>query len=370
MVDMREFIQFSTLLNLSIRDVEFNDQDTKRICEINQEIGQSRMMELACKVKMLPFVAKTMTEMQIDTNTWQPILLRYRERNRAVIEELARVYEQFASEGVQKVFVSENFGAMLAAGGDIGLFASGDADNYADIEEREKLCATFESRGYKHKDRYVGNLLISTEFTHERRLPKGFSLGIDYYPLSRLTLPCFIDADQFVDWSNVRRYEATTIQLPPADALMYICLLHISLHSFCRAPAIRLYRDIVNASCVITGRDWENIAAWAKRDKTCRRIATAGRISHEIAGTDIPQIITELAGESNKHLFSIAFDKQNCVLRPEPSRLEVLRIETSCSDQGLVHGVGGILFPDKQWMRTVYGSCGVSAHLKQLRKVL
>ena len=63
------------------------------------------------------------------------------------------------------------------------------------------------------------------------------------------------------------------------------------------------------------------------------------------------------------------FTKKNDLIY-EPSGLKVLQIETLCDDRSILHGILSILFPDKHWMKKVYGSCGLLAHMKHFLKVL
>ena len=360
-----KFIRFSTLANASVR-AELPAKDEKeKLKRIALELGGENLLTMAKQAKMLPFLAKLMLALEADPQVWQPVYDRYAERNAQVIAELDRVYAALTAAGCKKLFASENFGAMLAADGDMALFASGDVDNYVDAEEYPVVKQVMTSLGYRCEERFAGALFISATFEHPERLPEGFAFGFEVFPLTRLTQPCAVRTDDFTDWTKLRNYRDTAILLPPREALLYICLLHISLHSFCRAPAIRLYRDIVNAADGLTDAEWERVAAQAKRDRTERRLYTSAYLSNRIAGTTLrvgqkPKI---------KKLLKLVFDEENGVLLPEPSRLRVMRIEIASHDRSAAAGLKEMLLPDKAWRKSAYGSGGLRGIARHWKRI-
>jgi len=360
-----KFIRFSKLANASIRADLPPKSEKEKLRGIALELGGATLLTMAKRAKMLPFLAKLLLSLEIEPEVWQPIYDRYAERNALVIAELDRVYTALTAAGCKKVFVSENFGAMLAADGDTALFASGDVDNYVDGEEYPVVKRVMTSLGYRCEERFAGALFISATFEHPERLPEGFHFGFEVFPLSRLTQPCPVRADDFTDWTKLRSYRDTAILLPPREALLYICLLHISLHSFCRAPAIRLYRDIVNAADGLTDAEWARVAAQAKRDRTERRLYTAAYLSNQIAGTALPIARKPII----KWLLKLVYDEKNCVLLPEPSRLRVMRIEIAAHDRSIAAGLKEMLLPDKAWRKSVYGSSGLRGIVRHLKRI-
>ncbi|MBQ6431390.1 MAG: nucleotidyltransferase family protein [Oscillospiraceae bacterium] len=359
------FIQFSKLANASVRE-DLAQEEKQELIRLARELGEETLLAKATQAKMLPFLAKLMLVLKVAPQTWQPIYDRYAERNRQIIAELDRVYAALTAAGCRKLFVTENFGAMLAACGDTALFASGDVDNYVDAEEYPAVKRVMTSLGYRCEERFTGALFISANFEHPERLPQDFHFSFEVFPLSRLTQPCTVKTDDFTNWAQLRTYRDTAILLPQRDALLYICLLHISLHSFCRAPAIRLYRDIVNAADGLTDAEWARIAAQAKRDHTERRLYSAAYLSNRIAGTALP-----IAQEPKiKQLLKLVYDEKHGVLLPEPSRARVMRIEIASHDRSAAAGLKDTLFPDKDWRRSVYGSGGMSGIIRHLKRIV
>ena len=363
---MTELNDFYALL---IRGDDLTEEELARLRKIYAEIGREQIFRMVTGKKILPFAARTFSMYGFDTAFWEKHLQRLRTRNRKILRCMDEAYASLRQHGVQKMFVSENFGALLSAQADIGLFASGDVDNYADPAEKEGIYQAFEALGYTRKERYAGLHQIAAEFfpPEDMDVPEKFYISVDFYPLARLKLPCFVQTDQFVDWRQLTRYGDTAVVLPPPNALMYICMLHISLHSFSRAPDIRLYIDLLNMSK--TRIDYAAIREWCMRDHTCTRAAVAAELANRLMKTQIPDEITQLSGRKEK-IEKIVYDAAKNDLIYEPSGIKVLRIEALCNDRNLVCGVLDILSPDKNWMKRVYGSSGLAAHVKHLIKVL
>lgn len=354
---------------LLIRGANLSEAEQAHITKAYHELGKEQFYLQMQKKKILPFAANALVACGLDQEYWQEILDGYRRRNRAILQALDEAYAELARQGVKKMFVSENFGALLSSGNDLALFASGDVDNHADPSEKENIYRAFEALGYTRKERYTGALQIAAEFfpPQTEGLPEKFYISVDFYPLARLKLPCFIRSRDFVDWEQLFCYQNTAVKLPPANALMYICMLHLSLHSFSRAPDIRLYIDLLNMSR--THVDYKKLVSWCQRDKTCTRAAVAATLSNRLMHTEIPESVTALSGRARK-VVPLVYDADKNDLHYEPRGVKVLRIEVCCNDRGFLSGVREILFPDRQWMKQVYGSSGFVAHLKHFIKVL
>ncbi len=354
---------------LLIRGTGLSNQEVDRLKTVYGEFGQAEIYKFAKMKKILPFAANAFVNNGIDKEYWDEVLRTYRKRNENILSFLDKVYKTLLGMGVRKMFVSENFAALLSAKSDLALFASGDVDNYADPDEKEKIYRAFECLGCRRKERYSGNHQIAAEFFPKdcEFLPEGFYISVDFYPLARLKLPCFVNADDFVEWDKLYTYGNTHVVLPPVDALTYICMLHISLHSFSRAPDIRLYIDLLNMSKLKI--NYTKIQSWTIRDKTRTRLSTAAELSNFLMKTSFPEEIIYNSKQKEK-VEMLVYDKQNEDLKYEPKSFNVLRIEINCNDDSAVHGLFHILFPDKKWMTKVYGSHGVVAHFKHIIKVL
>ena len=355
--------------SIIIRTEGLSEQEKELVCSVYQENGKTAMYEYFNTKKILPFAAKTFCNLGLDSDFWLPILEEYRERNRKIVAFLDVAYKTLREYGVKKAFLTENFSALLTSGRDIGLFASGDVDNCYDPEEKEKIYSALKSLGCTYRERYSLKRLNGTAWylPPEYGLPKKFHVGFQPTPLSRLYLPNFVSMNDFDGWKDLYNYKDTSIQLPNPDTLLYICMLHISLHSFARAPDIRLYTDILNATQVEI--DYKKIEDWAKKNNTKTRVSTAATLANYLMKTNIPDNIANLTDRKNK-LINLVYDQSANDLIYEPQGLKVLKIESRCDDKGVIHGLFVIAFPEKGWMRQTYGGCGLGSYLKHIVRIL
>lgn len=358
---------YPIITNLAFQLYELSEAQKGSAEKEYQSTTKEALYEYAKERKVLPFVANLAIRLNLDVDFWQKTTDFYTERNKNIVKVLDIIYQAFEKNGVKKCYVSQNFGALLASGTDISLFASGDVDMHGDYTEREAIEKTFGELGFERKDRYCGKRLISSDYYNEALLPEQFAVGIEYDTLSRLKLPEPIKAENFVDWNRLVSYADTSIKLPQIDALTYICLVHISLHSFSRAPDIRLYIDIEN--CLKAGSDLENVMAFAKRDKTVVRVLTAFILTKKLFGTDLDKCVQDVALEYDKRLkklLKLVYDEEKNSLIYEPKRINTLRIELCYYDDG--KGLTKMLFPDKKWKKEVYGD-GIIADIKHIARI-
>lgn len=354
---------------LIIRAEGLSERDEQRIRDIYTQYGKKSLYEYFKVKKILPFAAKTFSRLKLDKDFWTSILEEYRERNRKIITFLDEAYAVMDAHGAHKVFLSENFGALLSVDGDIGLFASGDTDNCYAPEEKNKIYQALVNIGCTYRETYSYRRLNGTAFFPPARygLPEGFYLGTQPTPLSRLKLPSFVNMEDFDGWRDTYYYKNTHIRLANPTALMYICILHISLHSFSRAPDIRLYSDLLNMSK--TNVDYDEIVDWCKKNKTQTRVSVATTLSNALIKTNIPIKVTNQTYRKNSVLKRV-YDTNINYLINEPHGLKVLAIEIHCDDEGVIHGICKLAFPDKIWLSKTYGSTSLLAYFKHVRRLL
>lgn len=352
---MNKKTRYEQFFTMSIKTVLTDEQVKAYVKLLYEEEGFQKVYTATKKKKMLPFVASMMIQTDIDKDNWEPIMENYKTRNAIVCQQLNEVYAAMEQSGVNKIFISENYGALLNSGRDIGLFASGDCDSCADISEKQKIDAVFKNMGYTIKDRYSGKILCTSSYHNSNLLPGDFYFGVCWEPLSRLKLPCFINMDDFVDWGNLRRLEGAYIKLPSVEALLYICLMHITLHSFSRAPAIRLYADILN-SCHCHNVKWEQVFEWARRDKTIVRMVTSAILANKLVNVEIPEFVKAYEDSRKvRRLLRMVYDFENECLKPEPGKLAVYAIEIACNDGNFLDGLSSIIYPGTSWLKNHYG---------------
>lgn len=334
---------------------------------IYAENGQTQIYEAAKKKKLIPGVANLMCKLGLDCDFWGEYVVFYRERNKQVVKCLDQMYRLLADDGITKIAVVENFGALLASNEDISMFGSGDVDQYADPAEQKAIYQALQDHKYTLNDTKAGDILISSSIENQEVFPQGFYLGINWDVTNRLNLPCYTAKGDFIDWDRAMYYKDTAVRLPSPEGLMYVCLMHISVHGFCREPDIRLYYDVANAAEQLI--DWEIIIRWAKRDKNCVKIATAAYLAHKLLDVDIPNAVFTIGNPKQiKKLLHVVYNEKENRLNDFPGTKERILVEIHSHDKSALHGAAAIVFPPYSWIKGKY-KIGVFGYIKHLLKL-
>ena len=346
-------------------DVTPDNRDA--IYRFYQSEGRDRIVEAVKKKKLMAAVAKLFSDLDIDKDYWQPQVQFYRNRNIDVVSSMDEMYKTFEKNGISHIAVVENFGALLSSSQDICMFNSGDADQYGDIAFKDDVYGVLKDAGYELGEVFAGNILISSSIRHKTRIPEGFYFGINWDVTTRVNLPCISSCGPIIEWNKCYRYKDTCILLPSAETLMYICMMHVAVHGFCKAPDIRLYFDVANVAD--NEIDWSILIGWAKRDHNEVKLATAATLSKKLLDVEIPDEVMSLGNRKQvDKLISVVYNEKENRLSDFPNAKQRVLIDIYSNDYGVVQGVNSILFPEKDWIKGKYGSVAVGRikHLKSL----
>lgn len=335
---------------LAFKHTKLNADEVTLVRQFYDKYGQAFLYASAASMKVLPFLANLLISIDVDKDYWDKVLSKYRERNNEILLETEQIFAQFSDFSIEKVFLTENFAALLASGNDIALFCSGDIDIFADISEKEKVYLSFKKLGYVYEERYSNNLLINTCF----RLGKidDFYISVAWEPLSRTKLPSFVSIDDFLNWADLNYYKNSYIKIPDKNSLFYIVSLHMSLHSFTRAPHMRLFADISNVFYLNPDLDWiYNISI---KNNTLNRVNLCLELSHKMI--DTPNFFSNLLSKKSKKVLRLLVDYRTNELIIEPGKFRVFLLEILFSDFGFISSLFSILFPQWSWVKFKYGS--------------
>lgn len=356
--------RYWTLYRAAFKLIPLSDYEVDSIHALYKTEGREAIFSKAKMKKIIPGVAKLLVKLDIDKDYWQPIYDSFLERNKRVISYLDSFYEVLEKSGITKIAVVENFGALLYANTDLAVFGSGDSDNFGDRSDKDSIDKALINAGYRIDDIKSGSLLVSTSIRREDTDKDNFYISINWDVTNRVNLPCFTSRSDFMNWDACNYYKGTHIRLPSPEALMYICLLHISVHGFCKSPDIRLYYDVANvASRPI---DWSKIIKWAEYDDNCLRIAIATALANRMLGVSIPKEVMSLGNAYRRErLLRQVSRSGGSVLRDFPNRFTSLLIDICSNDNGINSGLKYVLFPPKEWIKKKYGE-GFGGRVKHI----
>lgn len=294
------------------------------------------------------------------------VILDFKERNSKVIKLLSEVYQKFAEYNIEKIFVSENLGILLACDGDIHLFTSGDVDNCAHPSEAEKVLKVMNDLGFSVKKIYSGKRLVTLKcYVPEKyKLPNDFYFGVDFQVSARTELPCYVEQSQLLSW-NLKTYKDTHIKIPTNEELAYICMLHTSAHRFIQPPGVRLYYDLICASKLDV--NFSVIDSWTRQHKTRKRVSIGLSLSNKIVNTKWPLL---LDNNETAIVKKSLYDSKNKILKGSLNKIELLLIESNSFDTGIISGLFKILCPSKDWLKCTYNKNVFIAELMHLKHLL
>lgn len=359
--------EFWSIYRQAYKIGEIPKEEEKIIKKIYVTEGRESIYEAARTKKLVPAVARLMCKLNLDQDFWKPITDNYRDRNNKIIKCMDEMYAILQKNGVNHIAVVENFGALLSSNEDLCMFGSGDADEYADPFEKDKIYQILIESGYEISEVKIGNLLISSSIK-KNTFPDNFYFGINWDLTNRINLPSISTNGKIINWETCYYYKNTNIRLPSAESLMYICLMHIAVHGFCKAPDIRLYYDVANVAQ--NNVNWSVIADWAKKDNNCVRLSVAAYLANCLLDVDIPQYIYSLGNErQRKKLLSIVYNKHDNRLNDFPGKKERLLIDVYSHDKGAFAGLKEILFPDSDWLKLKFGSV-IIGNIKHICKLI
>tara|TARA_R110001583_G_scaffold56717_1_gene170927 strand:+ start:16739 stop:17872 length:1134 start_codon:yes stop_codon:yes gene_type:complete len=345
-----------TVTRIAMKSRELLTEDITLIKEAYNNNSRDVIYDFALKNKVLPFTAKLLYDLSIDKIFWEDIYSSFEKRSETILAVLVDVFDDFKAKGVNKIFLYENFGALLASETSIGCFASGDVDLYADISLKEDITDVLIDAGFLPKETNASTDTVKIEYFNEKLLEKGFGINVMWKPLSRLKLPFQINIDNSIQWDDLNNYKNTNIQIPNKNALMYLCLLHTSVHGYHRAPDIRLYTDTDRVS--LLQPNWDIIFDYAQLDRAEVRVLTSAILSNKLLNMPFSNNkIVESYKKKHKNiniLVKRVFDSKNKFLKSEPRGMSVLLIEILSSDSGWIKSSFEILFPSKRWIREYY----------------
>ena len=156
----------------------------------------------------------------------------------------------------------------------------------------------------------------------------------------------------------------------PVDTLMYMCLLHASVHRYVCEPGIKLYFDI--GLLARLNVNWHRVLRMAEEDQYTIRVKTAARLAFEILHAPIPQWVIEDHGKERNTSKRI-----DCILH-QPDRelkqrlkhLELLRVEALSDGISVPVKLIRMLCPDRLWIQQKSGRPVLLGYFKHILKDL
>ena len=352
-----------------------SDKEIETLKIIYVKLGRKEIMDLAVKEKIVPFVAYAMSKTNIEKSFWQKKYNYYRDRNTEIVKLLDAIFLEMKKRNIP-IFLYENFGSLLLSGENIGLFCSGDVDLCSSLEYKEKVTKVLNNFGYFPKIRKYETLNVWSEFCNINK-SDDIWINVQWTPLAEKVFPVAPKISSDIFLNNIVTINNSNIQVLSKTHLLFLCLLHTSVHKYTCSPGMKLNVDIDRL--VILGKiNWGKIINLAIKYNVKRRIALSLMLAYDFLNTPIPEkVISELGGVQSltkmiyKYLVGDSFlsNEKNIFNRCRTFYLAVV-----LHDSGILTGFFRAFFPDSKWLVKIYSKTGennpIRAYISRIRLIL
>jgi len=372
----REMNNLEKFVSLCLRKYELlSDKDLEILKIIYDKLGRKAILDLAVKEKIVPFVAYTMSKTNIEKPFWQEKYIYFRERNIKIVKLLDAIFKEMKNKNVP-IFLYENFGSLLLSGEDIGLFCSGDVDLCSSLEYKEEVIKVLSSFDYFVRIRNYENLNVWTQFCNTTGT-NDIWISVQWTPLAEKVFPIAPDINSNIFFKNIFSIDNSNIQVLSRTYLLFLCLLHTSVHKYTCSPGMKLNVDIDRL--IISGKiEWKQIINFAIKYNVKRRVALSLMLAYDFLNTPIPKkIISELGGDQfltrmiYKYLVGNSFLANEGI---EFNRFRTLYLAVLLHDFGILAGFFRAFFPESKWLVKIYGKAGkknlVQAYVSRAKLIL
>lgn len=375
-LNSREMNDLEKFVSLCLRKYEsLSNEDLENLKTIYNKLGRKKILELAVKEKIVPFVAYAMSNTNIEKSFWQKKYNYFRDRNTEIVKLLDTIFKEMNNKNIP-IFLYENFGSLLLSGEDIGLFCSGDVDLCSSLEYKEEIIKVLSSFDYFPKIRKYETLNVWSEFCNINK-DNDMWINVQWTPLAEKVFPVAPEINSEFFFKNIVDINNSNIQVLSKTYLLFLCLLHTSVHKYTCSPGMKLNVDIdrlINLGQI----NWERIINLAVKYNTKRRVALSLMLAYDFLNTLIPEkVILELGGEQSLTKMIYKYLVGDSFLSNEKNifnRCRTIYLAVVLHDSGILTGFFRAFFPDSKWLVKIYDKTGennlVQAYVSRAKLIL
>lgn len=311
---------------------------------------------------------------------WENWLRHNGERVRRLVDALRGVTERLDRIDVKHAVI-EAGGVMLGTDLPFGAYGSSDLDLLVDRRAFHETLACFEREGFEPKDRR-GRPTRRIELG--RQGPGGNTqwLEVGFAPFDRMWVPLEMN-HRCDEWLERRvpadaRAEGLWV-LRPEDALALVAV-HTSLHSYVRAPGIRLHTDVDR---LVQRRpiDWAAFGREISALGASARAAISLEMARALLGTPIPSHTLEAlappAWRREAILRLLSAEGVFVDAHPKLPRGRTILLDALIHGDGPLAWLGNALLPHEAWLREHFDRQGAhrdsptwQLHLRRARLLM
>lgn len=345
------------LLTLAMRPRRSAEQDA-RLVSAARALGAGACRALARANQCLPLVADALAEVlpADEAARWSRLADRNGDRVERLLDAAAAVMDR---AGVPHAAI-EAGGVLAATELPARAYCSGDLDLIVAPPDLRAVERALEAEGFDVAER---DGRVHTERIECRRVdPDGTELWLEVAtrPFTRTFAPLALE-DRLACWLSRARPSVCrpALQvLAPADLLCQVAV-HTSLHSWVRAPGLRLHVDTARV-VADTELSWDAVLDEVGRLGGAVRVWLSLVLARDLLGAEVPQRVLEALapGRVRQRSARALLDRQGLLAdgRPKLPRAEAIALDVLVSDERPWGWARGVLWPERAWLSERYGA--------------
>lgn len=323
---------------------------------------RNQLIDNAKKNKMMPFIAKMLLDAGIDSTYWNDVLKEYRLRNSNAKAELIAILECLGQNGIC-AYPIENFASLILTGADLAMFASGDIDIYVQSREYERVNIIMQGLGYFAESRSE----ICGDFYRKPGVEIGFNMMWIWQARENCPMETKLEENNLGVNAEIADWVIDGIEVGlgimggggggiGADELMYMCLVHSSVHYYAAKPGLRLYYDI----CLLGKQNinWNQVYRYAEADGYLNRVAASAYFACERVHAVVPEeFYSSIIGTDRRAKRLVDFINKKWeanTLYADFTIIHKIFIESFSNDECVVKTIYKMLFPNRLWINRKY----------------
>jgi hypothetical protein len=345
-----------------------------------KQLGDDACLDAARQNQVAALVARKLTDTIGGelSSVWLELLEENGRRVETLVEVLLSVTRHLDKRGVAWALI-ENGGVLFGSDMSLDAFCAGDFDMLVEEGRWDEVVDAFAAEGFIPQDRRH-RPTNRVEFVHETSEGELQWLNAGIHTFDRMWVPLPVD-DRGQVWLSRRcrsRHDDTIWCLKATDATALVAM-HTSLHSFIRAPGIRLHVDIdrlVRDNTI----DWSDFVSEVEAMGVPTRAFVSLSMAKGLLDSPIPaSVLTRLYPGSVRWSLLENLLQQNGIVadgRPKLRRAETLMLDALIDERPFGAWLGSILFPSSQWLEEHFGhessveESTLQLHLRRYQQML
>jgi glycosyltransferase involved in cell wall biosynthesis len=317
------------------------------------KIGRNRVREAAQRNHVDAMVGVGLRRSGVELGAmWEEAIDHNRRRVEALVATAVAVSARLERAGVACA-AFEAGGVLLATDLPMSAYGSGDIDLLVEASRWDRVPAALGAEGFVQVDRR-GRPTGRLEFRRRTADGEDEWLEVGFAPFDRSWLPLPV-RDRSQTWLGRRersRKEPRLYVLRPSDSLALVCM-HTSLHSYVRAPGIRLHTD-VDRLIRDTSVDWDSYVEEVLASGFARRAFVSLAMARGLLATPVPDSVLERL-HPGKPWASIRrlLSTEGVIAdgRPKLRRARAVLLDALLDERGRIRWLADLVVPPEDWMR-------------------